>query len=86
MDSGASRAKEMTGKVLGEFLALATVTDKAKKKEKEKDSPFGRGSTYQPYWQWETRLVRRPRTATPPKASPRKTEIKKKRGWTILSL
>lgn len=33
LGSGPSRAKEMRGKVLREFLALATVTDKAKKRK-----------------------------------------------------
>ena len=33
LGSGPSRAKEMTGKFLCEFLALATVTDKAKKRK-----------------------------------------------------
>jgi len=43
LGSGASRAKEMTGKVLSEFLALATVTDKAKKRRRRKIPPSGGG-------------------------------------------
>ena len=41
--SGASRAKEMTGKVLREFLVLATVMDKAKKRRRRKIPPSGGG-------------------------------------------
>lgn len=84
LGSGPSRAKEMTGKVLREFLALATVMDKAKKRGER--FPFRAGVDLSAILAVGEASDEETADSDASQRSPRKTGIKKKKGWTILSL